>query len=173
MKRDSLRFLACPLCEGNLLAEHPEENEITSGVLRCRDCAAGYEIQQGIPCLVGDRLLLDSPTSELYSDIWRSYDRPMVSARRAARGYDAPARSHLELLRLASGRELVQAESGIDAGCGPGTSTLETASLNPRTQVVGVDLSEGLLRSAEAARLLPNAHLVRGDLLNPPLAKNA
>src|SRR5437899_3358945 len=167
MKRESLGFLVCPLCEGTLRAEPALDAEIVSGTLTCLECAAPYEIQQGIPCLVGDRSLLDSPTSELYSDIWKSYDRPKMSGKSAAKGYDAPARSHLELLRLASGRELVQGERGIDAGCGPGTSTLEIASLNPGTQVVGVDLSEGLPSSARAARLLPNAHPARGAPLHP------
>ncbi|MBZ5590060.1 MAG: class I SAM-dependent methyltransferase [Acidobacteriia bacterium] len=117
-------------------------------------------------------ILLDAPskrerqTAELYSNLWEKF----ASRRhRPSGGYRAPATSHLELLRMAAGWDLIEGTVGIDAGCGPGDSVLEVADRHPDITVVGVDLADGVLSRATAAARRPNAHLVQGNLLAIPL----
>lgn len=51
----------------------------------------------------------------------------------------------------------------LDLGCGTGRLTLELAGHVPRGLVVGLDLSEGMLRVAAQAVRGPGVQLVRGD----------
>lgn len=163
MNDDLLRLLACPCCEGRL--EFGGDAAPAERLL-CLGCKAAYEIQHGVPCLLAGTDRETSATSQLYSDIWEGYEEPP-----RPRGYDAPATGHLALLELASGRPLVQDGVGIDAGCGSGKGTLEIAARYPRIRFLGIDLADGVVRLAESAEIRDNVHLVRGDLLRPPLRR--
>jgi SAM-dependent methyltransferase len=120
-------------------------------------------------------MLLETPTAaerktqELYGDIWDSYKKK----KHPQRGYHAPATSHIELLKLASGTGLVQGEIGIDAGCGDGSSAVTMAGRYPEIRFIGIDLTNSMQRTATLAANIPNVHFVQGNLLNPPLAKQA
>jgi SAM-dependent methyltransferase len=61
----------------------------------------------------------------------------------------------------------------VDVGCGAGTDLLLAASAaGPGGRVIGVDMTESMLRSAEAAAAeagLANVELRRGDALELPL----
>jgi SAM-dependent methyltransferase len=122
--------------------------------------------------LLEDPELTASDTSELYSDIWSETHEGRYRSRAgdADGGYRAPATSHLELLELASGWELVDGESGVDAGCGTGGSTIEMARRYPDVDFIGIDLSRGPTPLVGQARELGNVCFARGDLLKPPLA---
>lgn len=168
MKPDLLPLLACPRCGGALQLPSPQPEELGDGALSCAACGVELPIRRGVPALLNEPTPAEARTQDLYGDIWQEFTRP---AETTGRGYDAPATSHLELLRLAAGRDLVQGEVGIDAGCGNGATVLETAARHPGVTVVGVDLSPGLAVMAEAASRVPNAHLVQGNLLAPPLAR--
>ncbi len=161
MKNSLLEFLVCPRCESEL--------QLRGEALRCRDCSGRFEVVCGVPILLDDADLASSSTSDLYSDIWRRQGRDEEPV--GPCGYDAPAASHLELMELASGRELVRPGIGIDGGCGSGCGCVSLADAHPDVQIVGVDLSEGPMLQADAAAARPNLHLVRGNLLRPPLAR--
>ena len=111
MKPSLLDFLACPRCEDVLVADHPGDEEIVTGELVCSGCKTVYPVIRGVPQLLDESSFAEAATSGLYSDIWHSYDPKRKQERRPQRGYDAPARSHLELLRLASRWELVDCNS--------------------------------------------------------------
>ena len=71
----------------------------------------------------------------------------------------------LERLELAGGEEV------LDAGCGSGRLTARLAERLPRGRVVGLDLSQDMLRTARAALAAANAGnvvLVRGDVARLP-----
>lgn len=169
MKASLLTLLACPGCGGGVVASTPTGAEILDGSLHCRACQREFPIRDGVPVLLDQPSSAEARTQDLYDDIWRTFTHPPKPARK---GYDAPATSHLELLRLAAGRELVQGLIGVDAGCGNGATVLEMARRHPDVTVVGVDLSPGLVVMAEAARGVANAHLVQGNLLALPLARS-
>ena len=170
MKASLLELVVCPSCEGRLTVSHEQPGDVTAKELVCSHCGEVYPVVEGVPFLFREADRQDSSTSQLYGDIWKAYrDEDASERRRKSRGYDAPARSHHDLLRLASGRDIVEPGVGIDAGCGDGRATVDLALSHPDVTLVGVDLSEGPLLSAARAEEAPNVHLVRADLLAPPL----
>jgi len=54
MKRELMDILACPVCKGELelTVEKENEQEIVTGSLYCRRCAARYPITDTIPNLL-------------------------------------------------------------------------------------------------------------------------
>jgi SAM-dependent methyltransferase len=175
VNRRVLEYLVCPRCEHDLVADDPDSSELDSGELRCTACDACFLISNGIAQLLPEPAADPNPTSELYSDIWHSYDQGRRKTQRKSRsrgGYRAPARSHVELLRLASGWSITESGIGIDAGSGDGSSMLSLAPDRPGVHIVGVDLSQAPESTALRVRGTPNVDLVRGDLLSPPLARD-
>ena len=57
---------------------------------------------------------------------------------------------------------------GLDAGCGGGADLVRLASGG--SELIGVDVSEGVRVAFERARHLPNVRVVQGDLRHPPFA---
>lgn len=58
----------------------------------------------------------------------------------------------------------------LDIGCGPGGWVLEVAHQHPTIQVTGIDISQPMIRYAQAlaeSRLLDNAHFAMMDALQP------
>jgi uncharacterized protein YbaR (Trm112 family)/SAM-dependent methyltransferase len=175
MKGWLLEVLVCPRCERGLATIERGVGEAGAGELGCDGCGARFPIRDGVPQLLPEPTTAANPTSELYSDIWRSYDPQSSSSSRdddpADSEYRAAARSHVELLRLAAGWELTEPGIGIDAGSGDGSSVLRMVADHPDVRFVGVDLSQAPPSSIQAVSTTPNADLVRGDLLSPPLAR--
>jgi SAM-dependent methyltransferase len=110
-------------------------------------------------------------TAALYSDIWTRFTPIWKRAR--SHGYKAPAKTHFKLLCQAAGRDVVEGKAAIDAGCGNGGSLFEASSTHPEVTLIGVDLSTGPFTAAAAADAAPNVHLVQGDLLQIPLARDS
>jgi len=155
-----IALLACPACGGPLAGDHSEG-------MRCISCVRIYPVVSKVPRLLVDPTGPERKTQKLYGDIWEAYKK---GGHR--RGYHAPATSHLELLRLASGCDLVQGEAGIDAGCGDGGGTQAMAMRHAGIRFIGIDLASGIRRAALRAHTVPNLRYVQGNLLAPPLARN-
>ena len=154
-------MLACPACGGPLTG-----NE--SAGLRCAPCSRSFPVRSRVPELTLEANRAELKTQELYGDIWEAHKK---GDRRG--GYRAPATSHIELLKLASGSELVQGKAGLDAGCGDGGGTMAMAQRHAAIRFVGIDLAGGVRRAALKAHHIPNVRYVQGNLLSPPLAKHA
>ncbi len=155
-------LLACPACGASLAMS--KETEII-----CPSCSARFPIRAGVPVLLANPTTAETKTQELYSDIWNSYKKKQ----RRPSGYHAPATSHLELLRKASDSELVQGTAGIDAGCGNGGSATSLARQHPGIRFIGIDLAASLQMAAILAEDVPNIRFVQGNLMAPPLARQA
>jgi|YelNatPaOPRAMG01_1025707.scaffolds.fasta_scaffold03500_13 uncharacterized protein YbaR (Trm112 family) len=53
MKRETLDILRCPVCLGEFSLEVIEGGEeITRGILTCKNCGRRYRIEEGIPMLL-------------------------------------------------------------------------------------------------------------------------
>jgi SAM-dependent methyltransferase len=61
----------------------------------------------------------------------------------------------------------------LDAGCGSGELLRALAERHPRTQFVGLELSEEVRAVARQARDVPNLHFVQGDVQTPPFRPGA
>lgn len=154
-------LLACPACG------EPLAGDESSG-LRCARCARLFPVRAGVPTLLLDPSSAELKTQELYDDIWDKH-KPSPSQG----GYRAPATSNIELLKLASDSELVQGTAGIDAGCGNGAGTLALASRHAGIRFIGIDLADSIRRAASPTNILPNLRYVQGNLMEPPLARQA
>jgi SAM-dependent methyltransferase len=163
--------LACPKCGGSLVSSSSVVLPVADDSLRCSSCSTCYPIHECVPILLAEATDAEKKTQKLYGNIWHGYVEKKPN--RSRRGYDAPATSNLELLRLASGTELVQGQAGIDAGCGSGDSTIAMARQHPDIRFIGVDLAPGVFHAASKALDIPNLFFVQGNLMAPPLAKQA
>lgn len=154
-------MLACPACGGSLRFSDNAE-------LKCNSCAHLFPVHSQVPMLLDNPTSAELKTQDLYGDIWDNYRN-----NRRQQGYRAPAASHVELLKLASNSELVQGETGIDAGCGNGGSVIAMANQHPDVRFVGIDLTGSLHLTATRTENIPNIRFVQGNLMALPLAKNS
>jgi trans-aconitate 2-methyltransferase len=96
-----------------------------------------------------------------------------VATEPTAREWDADAYQRVSAPQLAWGRTVVERiglrgdETVLDAGCGTGRVTRLLAERVPRGRVIGVDLSEAMVREAgrQLADLAPRVEVRHGDLL--------
>lgn len=178
MRSRLLDLLACPACRGRLsvagllhsrdLDEGEDDQEILDGVLRCLDCSRKYPVTEGVPSLLLDRKepgailagRLRDRIARFYGHAWR---RP-CSNRMVAVGYE----THLDMVAGVVPFPVFEKGTGLDAGCGGGRDLGAMASRWPEIEFIGVDLSDGVYTAHERVRGLPNAHVVRGDLLAMP-----
>jgi SAM-dependent methyltransferase len=61
----------------------------------------------------------------------------------------------------------------LDAGCGSGEKAIALARANPQAKVLAMDFADTLGELARRAWDVPNLHVVRGDVSNPPLSPGA
>ncbi len=129
-------------------------------MLRCRGCARSFAVRDGVPRFTAD----PSDTAVAFGYMWGAQARvatPSVT----------PTPYHLHAMQEALAAPPL---SGLilDAGCGEGID-LATVALDPRCEVIGVELSAGGIDTSVArTRGLERAHIVQGDLLRMPLAAN-
>lgn len=155
-----LALLACPDCQAPLKSGGAQR-------IRCTHCGRDYPLLTGVPSLLLDQTDTELRTQELYGDIWEVHRRSSPKGR-----YRAAASSHIDLLRMASGSELVQGRTGIDAGCGDGSGVLNLARRHPHVRFLGLDLAAGIRKTAGLAADVANVRFVQGNLLRPPLASH-
>ena len=163
MKLSLLPLLACPVCGADLkfsaLDRDPRHGEVEAGTLACTGCRLTYPVRDGIPRL---RPPEDVPadaakTRESFGWEWLRYP--------GSRPIDKP--TFLEETMIPP--EMFSGKLVLDAGCGMGRYSAVALGLG--AEVVAVDMSESLIRVAQAARLYPKLHPVEGDLLRPPFKK--
>ncbi len=164
MRMSLLPLLACPTCGGDLkftsLDVFPHPNaDIRTAVLRCEKCAADFPVRDGIPRL---RPPQDVPadaakTRESFGYEWLRYP--------GSRSGDETVFLEETLIP----RDVFAGKLVLDAGCGMGRYSAVALSLG--AEVVAVDMSDSLIRVAEAAEKNPKLHPVEGDLLHPPFKK--
>ena len=166
MRLSLLPRLACPECGGELrfaaLERLPRpDDDVQSGRLACAACGAEYPIEEGIPRLRPARRLgrAAEKTRESFGWEWLRYPG------------SRPGDRAVFLEETMIPPEEFAGKLVLDAGCGMGRYSAVALSLG--AEVVAVDMSESLIRVAEAAKTNPKLHPVEGDLLRPPLRKGA
>jgi SAM-dependent methyltransferase len=163
MKLSLLPLLACPVCGAPLkfaaLERDPRHGEVETGTLACTGCPQTYPVRDGIPRLrPPDEVPADAAkTRESFGWEWLRYP--------GSRPVDRP--TFLEETMIPP--EMFAGKLVLDAGCGMGRYSVVALGLG--AEVVAVDMSDSLIRVAEAARSQPKLHPVEGDLLRPPFRK--
>ncbi len=164
MRLSLLRLLACPDCGGEIAFARLEtlprlDDEIDDGVLACRACRAEFPVSGGIP-----RLRPSAPVGARAEKTRRSFGWEWLRYPGSRSGDEAVFLEETMIPRGAFAGKVV-----MDAGCGMGRYSAVALALG--AEVVAVDMSESLLRVAEAARANPKLHAVEADLLRPPFKK--
>ncbi len=164
MRIDLLSLLACPVCGADLkfssLENFPRHDEpVERGTLACVSCRKEFPVTDGIPRLRPPEELSARAEKTRRSFGWEWLRYP------GSRPGDKDV--FLEETRIPP--DEFAGKLVLDAGCGMGRYA--SVALGLGSEVVAVDMSESLLRVAEAARANHKLHPVEADLLHPPFKK--
>jgi len=161
MRREALNFLACPNCGSGLAlcGEVREEREhIMEGKLACSACQALFSIRDGVPVLLPDNLeTVKLETASRFAEEWTRW--------KDLRGYYEE--EFFAWVAPVTGEDF-RDKTVFEGGCGKGRHTAIVASHGARA-IVSLDLGESAFVAFAHTRDLPNAHVIIGDLLNPPV----
>ncbi len=164
MKRELIDLLACPRTGSALClrqARFDRSGDIVAGELFSRG-GPSYPIIDGVPDFVGG--LSDDAsglTVAAFGRQWRRFDRQS--------GFMASRELFLSNVPSLAGNALKGA-TVLEGGCGSGRWLRAAAELGAR-MVVGLDASEAVRVSRHNCRDLPQVHVVRGTLEQPPFRR--
>ncbi len=85
--------------------------------------------------------------------------------------FTAQAAWRASCARLAA--KVVDAETVVDLGCGPGVSTFELARALPRARIIGLDVAARMLNEARRRQGTPRIRWLRGDSACLPIASGS
>jgi ubiquinone/menaquinone biosynthesis C-methylase UbiE len=150
LKEDSIEFIRCPLCHGELVLRVEKTNgeEVYSGHLKCPACEKEYKIRYGIPDFVLPELLNETDKKWM-----RSYDR-------TARSYELMMGTLIPVFSMGSEPlerrrwvKQLQVEHGgdvLDVSTGTGRNIpLIVKLVGSKGRISGIDISNGALSYAE------------------------
>lgn len=184
MKRRLLELLACPSCRERVTLQGApsEEDDVTSGSLRCDGCGSCYPLVKGIPRMIPAAEGTDTSHSfESEFTMMSSDDLDMdpYEVRRfyffSRTGIDPKFYEHfhdpyITALRPTSYEpdpSFLRGKIVLDAGCGPARFT-EVAAREGAGYVVGLELGDHVERAAQRCAALDNTDFVQGSVLSPP-----
>ncbi len=151
MRQSLLGHLRCPACGHTLTARSDDE-------LVCSGCSEAFPVRAGVPRFAGDT----SNTAVYFGYMW-GQQTTFVAPPQEATPY------HLHVMQKALDAPPF-AGLILDAGCGEGVD-LSMVALDPRCEVIGVELSSGgVATSLARTRGLDRAHVIQADLLRIPIA---
>ncbi len=189
MKKSLMPLLMCPSCEGDLSIEVLESDgkEILDGLLTCKECSNRYPVIRGVPRMLPESMI----NRELFGYFKDRYGDVSISAGRVERSEAQTAKErtsksfgfqwnvfsemHKEyeenFLRYIEPKtkSFFKGKTVLDAGCGFGRHTYYAAKYG--ACVIGFDLSDAVDAAYRNCRRFPNAHIVQGDIYNPPFRK--
>lgn len=181
MKEWLISLLACPICRGSVELKESRiagdtSGNVIEGVLMCLGCQCLYPVVDGVPDLrpwsslsqhglpphISSRYTASTLMADVYTEFWRQYGDVGFSF-----GRTGSEDLSLLLSRTACAPESIHGRSVLDIGCGSGA--LCEAMLECGCEyVVGMDVSESVMRANASLRNADRLSFVLGDLLSPP-----
>jgi SAM-dependent methyltransferase len=152
--------LACPECSGDLVLDAGASvaGDVDSAELTCRSCGSWFPVRDGIPRLLPRYVTpLQRRTADAFGWQWQHFVEMHALYEKQFLDWIAPL-----------GPEDFHGRLVLDAGCGMGRHSYYAARYGADS-VVAMDLSDAVLTAREVLSDLPNAHVVQGDILHPPL----
>jgi len=160
VRRQALAYVVCPTCRADLTVasvEREEAGHILGGTLACTARGCRFPIKDGVPHLMTDVEALKEETAARFADEWTRWNGLYEYYERQFLAWIAPVTRADFLDRVV-----------FEGGCGKGRHTDLAVRFGAR-DVVSVDLGESAYVAFQNTRHLPNAHIVRADLLRPPV----
>jgi uncharacterized protein YbaR (Trm112 family) len=162
VRREAVPFLACPNCYGELELQpdglRQDGEHFMAGELGCAACKTRFPIREGVPVLLPGNVEAEKvETASRFATEWLHWNELRDYYEEEFFAWLAP----LEAKDFA-GRAV------FEGGCGKGRHTALVASKGAKA-VVSIDLGESARVAFSHTRDLPNAHVVIGDLLKPPV----
>lgn len=163
MRRETLIFLMCPHCQGELALgrdSSPVEGDghIMAGHLVCGKCASTFAIRNGVPILLPANVSnIKLETASRFAEEWTRWSELRDYYEKEFFDWVAP-------LTPADFTDQVV----LEGGCGKGRHTTIVAA-HAAKSIVSLDLGESAFVAFAHTRRFPNAHIAIGDLLNPPV----
>jgi SAM-dependent methyltransferase len=153
----------CPNCGAELVlssdpSREAEDGHIMSGGLTCRGCASEFPIRNGVPILLPANVAnVKLETASRFAEEWTRWSDLRDYYEREFFDWIAP---------LAPADFSDQAV--FEGGCGKGRHTAIVAAHGAKA-VVSLDLGRSAFVAFAHTRQFPNAHVMIGDLLKPPV----
>jgi SAM-dependent methyltransferase len=166
VRRPALNLLACPRDRTRLTLDGEwSGDEVDSGTLSC-ERGHSFEIREGVPRLAG-RAASQEGTFESFSAKWEQVS-PEELEQRFAQQYEWYVERYgfgdeSGLADFLAGRETI-----LEAGTGLGGDAARFARLS-KAQVLGLDLSDGVVMAQRHFGGPAHLHYVQGDILELPL----
>lgn len=163
MRPPAVALLACPECGGALALEAREradDGHVMEGSLTCGGCRRSYAVRRGVPRLVAAGVThASSVTADRFATEWTTFDHDGEYQEEWLRAWLDPI-----------GPDDLRRKRVLEGGCGMGRHTRVVAAWGAR-DVVALDLGSAVEVAFARTRHLPNAHVVQGDLLHPPVQR--
>src|SRR5216683_8130647 len=163
MRSEALDFLICPSCGGQLAlaSDAPpaeSDGQIMTGELVCTTCASKFKIRDGVPILLPANLAsVELETASRFAEEWTRWSDLRDYYEKEFFDWVAP------LTPKDFKGQLV-----FEGGCGKGRHAAIVAGHGAKA-IVSLDLGESAFVAFAHTRKVSNAHVVIGDLLNPPV----
>ena len=164
MKEKLLDLLACPTCGGDILlavATQYAEKEIIEGVLTCKKCTREYKVVRGVPRFADLEKIEDdkAETAENFGWQWTHFTQEDPKYNEQFLGWLQPVKPDFFRNKIV-----------LEGGCGKGRHTKLAAEWGA-TEVVGIDLGDGVESAFALTRDMPNAHIVQCDIFKLPIKR--
>lgn len=163
MRPEALKFIMCPTCTGELSLlddgqASAENGHVMTGSLACLGCASAFAIRKGVPILLPAKLAsVKLETASRFAEEWTRWSDLRDYYEQEFFDWVAP------LTAKDFAGQMV-----FEGGCGKGRHTAIVASHGAKA-IVSLDLGESAFVAFAHTRQFPNAHVIIGDLLNPPV----
>jgi len=163
MRPEALIFIVCPNCAGELslssdASRASEDGHIMTGTLACRGCPSQFSIRNGVPILLLANLAsVKLETASRFAEEWTRWSDLR----------DYYEQEFFDWVAPLSGKDFAR-QIVFEGGCGKGRHTAIVASHGAKA-IVSLDLGESAFVAFAHTRQFPNAHVIIGDLLNPPV----
>jgi uncharacterized protein YbaR (Trm112 family)/ubiquinone/menaquinone biosynthesis C-methylase UbiE len=174
MKTELLQILRCPHCQSQLrLQRATDGTDVDSGELECQSCARTYPIVQGVPRMVLQDGLI-ARTREGFAYQWSKRQSGRAERKAVVYGYEIGKFMDWFVTVFTPGLQRhTQVAWLLDAGCGSGEKARELARRFPQHQIVAIDQSNSIARTAWENADLPNLHFVQANVWHPPFAERS
>ena len=177
MRRSLLTALVCPVCRGDLELRDTTGDEIQEGWLVCT-CGRSFPILDGIPRLLPDVEFEPDDSSDdghkqpqqEFTEFRRQWHRTQKSFGRQWLQYDVQTLDEdMHTFRVKTFFELESLKGlrVLDAGCGGGRYSYVVGKTG--ADVISVDISRAVEKTAELCREFPNVHIIQSNLMQLPV----